>query len=201
MHLETIWRSTGTIAAALFTASVTGFALALPGYQHLLHPVALLGAPGIPNANAFNLFGFLLPGLLAAVLATYLMTRPMQHPSWSLRIGIQLVMLSGLAFAAMGILPLDIGELEERTTQYHATVWLLWGIAFCTATALLTFALLSRPGVVMLTWATCIAGLIVAASSFGPAERLHPGLAQRIGFAAWLLWLMLAGWRWPTSSP
>lgn len=130
MHLETIWRSTGTIAAALFTASVTGFALALPGYQHLLHPVALLGAPGIPNANAFNLFGFLLPGLLAAVLATYLMTRPMQHPSWSLRIGIQLVMLSGLAFAAMGILPLDIGELEGRTTQYHATVWLLWGSPF-----------------------------------------------------------------------
>ncbi len=125
MHLETIWRSTGTIAAALLhrighrlrtrTARVPLPATSSRPTRRTRHP----------QRECIQPIRILLPGLLAAVLATYLMTRPMQHASWALRIGIQLVMLSGLAFAAMGILPLDIGELEGRTTQYHATVWLL----------------------------------------------------------------------------
>ncbi|HHW4680466.1 MAG TPA: DUF998 domain-containing protein, partial [Xylella taiwanensis] len=130
MHIEKIWRSTGAMAAIMFSASVTGFALTLPGYRHMLHPVALLGAQGMPHAGLFNVCGFLLPGLLAATLATCLMARSPQHARWSLRIGMQLVMLSGLAFAAMGLLPLDMNQLEGHATQYHATVWLLWVIAF-----------------------------------------------------------------------
>ncbi|HHW4679537.1 MAG TPA: DUF998 domain-containing protein [Xylella sp.] len=201
MHLETIWRSTGTMAAIMFTASVTCFALALPEYRHMLHPVALLGAQGMPHAHLFNVFGFLIPGVLAAILATCLMTRHTKHASWSLRIGMQLVMLSGLAFAAMGLLPLDLAELEGRATQYHATAWLLWVIAFSSATFLFTTSLLARQAFKPLMWATFIAGCIVVVSSFGPAGHSHPALAQRIGFSAWIIWLMLAGWRWPALTP
>src|SRR6478735_4826470 len=48
-----------------FLVSLLGFGAALHGFSHSIQPVALLGARGVPRWWAFDLFGFLLPGLLA----------------------------------------------------------------------------------------------------------------------------------------
>ncbi|MFP3345366.1 hypothetical protein R0J87_23070, partial [Halomonas sp. SIMBA_159] len=82
--------------------AVAGFGLALDDYSQLRHPVALLGATGIAHALAFDLLGFVLPGALAALAALAVFGVGGTKAAWSHRVGVQLLFLSGLAFAAMG---------------------------------------------------------------------------------------------------
>ncbi len=197
--IETMWRASGLAAAAAFVAAVAGFGAALPGYAQTLHPVALLGAQGVPNAGAFNLAAFLLVGMLAVAVAARLLSRLPAGAGWPLRIGGQLLVLAGLAFAGMGVLPLDPTDLDGRASQYHATAWLLWAVAFVPGALLLAAELLNRPGMRGLAWLTLAAGLGVALLSFGPPTLLPQAIAQRLSFLAWLLWLALAAWRWPAA--
>src|SRR3546814_14653193 len=61
--------SAAIVAVVLFAAAVAGFGAALDGYSQAIHPVGLLGARGMPHALAFNVLGFVLPGVLAALVA------------------------------------------------------------------------------------------------------------------------------------
>ncbi|PWB21607.1 DUF998 domain-containing protein, partial [Stenotrophomonas sp. SPM] len=69
--MSVLWldRWLGLLAAACFVLAVVGFGAALGGYSQAMHPVALLGAHGVPHALAFNVVGLVLPGALAAVVA------------------------------------------------------------------------------------------------------------------------------------
>jgi hypothetical protein len=53
------------LALLLFLAALLGFGAALDGYSHSVHPVALLGARGVPHWLGFDVLGLLAPGLLA----------------------------------------------------------------------------------------------------------------------------------------
>ncbi|UMR28441.1 DUF998 domain-containing protein [Massilia sp. MB5] len=60
----------GLLAGVLFFASLIGFAaLRSDGYAHGRKAVSELGALGAPSAPAFNLLGFIVPGLLLAWFA------------------------------------------------------------------------------------------------------------------------------------
>lgn len=186
-------RLAGIVAALLFAGSVLGFGAVLDGYSHQGHPAGLLGAAGIPRAMAFNVLAFVLPGALAAWLAWRLRTALAAGAPFSARIGLQLVLLSALAFASQGVLPLDPRDLDAYATRLHASAWMLWWIAFV-------------PGALLLAWAawrasprrlmSFVVHLLAAASVTGfalPAERwLGAGIAQRLAFAAWFGWLVLA---------
>ncbi|HWS77747.1 MAG TPA: DUF998 domain-containing protein, partial [Thermomonas sp.] len=50
------------IAVALFMLALLLANVGLPGYSHLVHPVALRGSAGLPWALAYNLLAFVLPG-------------------------------------------------------------------------------------------------------------------------------------------
>ena len=65
--MSVLWldRWLGLLAAACFVLAVVGFGAALGGYSQAMHPVALLGAHGVPHALAFNVLGLVLPGLFA----------------------------------------------------------------------------------------------------------------------------------------
>lgn len=186
-------RFVGIAAALLFAASVVGFGAALDGYSHQGHPAGLLGAAGIPSAMAFNVLAFVLPGALAAWLAWRLRTRLPAGAPFSARIGLQLVLLSALAFASQGVLPLDPRDLDAYATRLHASAWMLWWIAFVPGALLLAWAAWrARPRRLM----SFIAHLLAAISVIGfalPAERwLGAGIAQRLALAAWFGWLILA---------
>ena len=92
----------GIAAAVLFVGAVLGFGAALPLFDPIGHPVALLGAMGVPHALAFNIVGFALPGLLASLVALRLLLRVPRTAPWSMRVGAQLLMLAGVGFTAMG---------------------------------------------------------------------------------------------------
>jgi hypothetical membrane protein len=59
----------GLFGAPLFVASLLIFGSLQPGYSHFTRASSRLGALGVPGNMGFNVFGFLLPGLLAAGVA------------------------------------------------------------------------------------------------------------------------------------
>lgn len=192
MSIDRAGRWAGVAAALLWTAAVLGFGAALPGFEQARHPLTLLGASGVPKAMAFNLLAFLLPALLAGWVALILLRRVAAEPRWSLRIGAQLVLLSVLAFAGMGLLPLDSSDLENRASQLHASAWMLWVVAFVPGSLLLAIG--GRGDWRGLARLSLLCGLGVAGGAFVLAALVPVALAQRLAFAAWLLWLAAAPW-------
>lgn len=191
--LEFIGRHAGWLAALCGVLAALAFGVALEGYSHAQHPLALLGARGMPRALAFNLSGFVMPGLLAAVAAIALRARLPGDAGWPVRIGTQLLLLSALAFAAQGLLALDPDDLDGATSRWHATAWTLWWIAAAAGAASMAAGLLRRPGWRAFSLAAGIASLLVAGLSLSPPGSWPAGIAPRIAFGAWLGLFVLAG--------
>ncbi len=181
----------GGIAAVLFILAVIGFGAALPGYLPLAHPVALLGAIGVPNARAFNAVAFVLPGLLAVGVALRLLARGPRTAPWSLRVGGQMLLLSGLAFAAMGVLPLDASDIESRASQYHASAWMVWVLAFVPGAVLSGLGERRVTGGKRLAVLHLAAGVLVGLGALVLQMVMPAPLAQRLAFVAWAVWLAL----------
>jgi len=180
-------------APVLFATAVYAFGAALEGFVQAQHPVALLGARGFPRALAFNLVAFVLPGMLAGVVAIALRERLPRDAGWPVRIGAQLVFLSTLAFIAMGLLPLDPNDLENNTSRMHGTAWMLWSVAFIPGALLLAFGLWRDR-----SWSrfarTSAAGAVgVFLAAYFLTGLIPAGIAQRIAFGLWFAWLAYAG--------
>lgn len=188
----------GWLAAAVFLTALLGFGATLPGDSQSLHAVDLLGARGVPNAAAWNALGYALPGLLVAVFAIALQ-RPiaMAGVGATGRIGGWLLMFSGLAFAAQGLLPLDLRLLDGADSKAHVAAAMLSLVAWLPSALLLPLALRGRPAwrvaVVAGPWlvavAICCLGLPPRAWE---AIGAGPGLAQRLGLCAIFAWPALA---------
>lgn len=192
-RMKPLLKHAGSVAALLFLAAVAGFGAALEGYSQLRFPVALLGAKGFPNALAFNLLAFVVPGMLAGVVAMLLRRRLPAGAGWTLRIGAQLAFLSALAFVAMGLLPLDPRDLESESSRLHGTAWMLWTVAFVPAAVSMGAGLLAYPNARRFAWLCLVFGAGVMLAGFVFTEFMPAGLAQRIAFGLWLLWVALAG--------
>lgn len=191
--LELLGRHAGRLAVLCGVLAALGFGAALEGYSHAQHPLALLGAQGLPRASAFNLAGFVLPGLLAAVAAIALRARLPDGARWPARIGAQLLLLSALAFTGQGLLPLDPDDLDGPISRWHATAWTLWWIAAAAGAASIAAGVFRRPGWRTFALAAGIASLLVAGLSLSPPAPWPAGIAPRIAFGAWLGLLVLAG--------
>lgn len=180
-------------AAALMVCACALFALGaqVDGYAQSLHPVALPGAQDMPGAMLFNAMVFALPGVMLALVAWRLRTALPVGAAAAARIGTMLMLLSALAFAAQGLLPLDLERLDGGASRWHATAWTAWWIAFAAGASLLAFAaralrLASVLAVAGVLWSGMFAGDVVPA-----------GIAQRIAFAAWFGWCWFAAAAWP----
>lgn len=196
--LSPLLRLSGLIAALLFVLAVLGFGSGLEGYAQARHPVALLGAQGVPHALAFNLLGFVLPGLLAVVVAECLRRRLPASAGWAPRVGSQMLLLGGLAFAAMGLLPLDVDDLHGPASQLHASAWMVWVLGFVAGTLLLGISQLRQARGRALGGVAVACGVLAALAAFTLQGVLPAPLAQRLAFACWAVWLALA---LPLSRP
>ena len=180
-----LWRGAGIAAALLHVAAVAGFGWALEGYSLGRHPVALLGASGVPHALAFNLLAFVLPGALALWAMLGLVRRVPPKAGWPLRLGAQMQLIAVLAFIVMGLLPLDAQDVDNAASGLHASMWMLWALAFMLGATLLargTRALPQWRGVPALGW---VVALLVLANGF----VLGGPFAQRLAFLIWAAWL------------
>jgi hypothetical membrane protein len=188
------------VAALLFAASVAGFGAAFEGFSNLRHPVAALGASGVPRAMLFNAVAFVVPGLLAAVVAQSLRGR-MAQARFVARLGVQVLTLAGLAFAALGLLPLDSHDLLAPASRLHAAAWTLWWLAFVAGGALLGVGMRGTPHA---RRCRAVSGCAIAAFAFAIVlpGLLPVGLSQRLAFAAWFAAvLLLAPSRAAASAP
>ena len=185
-------RHAAWLAAAMWLSAVLAFGVMFEGYSQALHPVALLGARGMPHALAFNLLGLLLPGLLAALSAYSLRQRLPADAAWSARIGAWMLLVSALAFAAQGLLPLDPSDLDAPGSRRHAVAWMLWWIAFVPAALLLAIGFSGVRGRRAFALASVVAAALVLVFAVLAPVALGVGVAQRIAFGVWFAWLVLA---------
>lgn len=179
----------GLLAALVFIVSVAAFGASLEGYSQSRHPVALLGASGVPHALAFNLFGWVLPGLLATAVALRVLMHLPAGSRWSLRVAGQLLLLAGVAFAALGLLPLDVGALEGPASQAHASAWMVWALAFIVGTLMFGVGVWRRSPALGVLAIAC--GAVAALGGFALQGVVPAPLAQRVAFAGWAVWLAL----------
>ena len=185
-------RHAAWLAAAMWLSAVLAFGVMVEGYSQALHPVALLGARGMPHALAFNLLGLLLPGLLAALSAYSLRQRLPANAAWSARIGAWMLLVSALAFAAQGLLPLDPSDLDAPGSRRHAVAWMLWWVAFVPAALLLAIGFSGVRGRRAFALASVVAAALVLVFAVLAPVVLGVGVAQRIAFGVWFAWLVLA---------
>ena len=173
------------VAVVLFASGLALAGMGVPAFSHAVHPLALRGTAGLPQAAVFNAIVFVLPGLLLAFAGHRLRTA-LGQPAWAARIGIVLVQLSALAFAAQGVFPLDPTDADSSTSRLHALAWMLWWIAFVPG------ALCLRPG--REGGGVCDARVVAAVGPrlAGPQIGLG-GVAKRLAFAAGWLVLVVPG--------
>ncbi|TWI04958.1 putative membrane protein [Luteimonas cucumeris] len=183
------------LAMLSFVVAVTGFGLALDDYAQLRDPVALLGARGMPHAWVFNLLGFVLPGLLVAIVGIRLRRELPAASAWPARIGAQLCVLAALAFAAQGLVSLDASDLDASRTRLHALLAMLWWLAFVPGALLLALGLRQVPGRRALAWVGVLVALALLWFVASPWQPLSNAVAQRIAFVAWLGWAVVAARR------
>lgn len=192
------WRLAGLAAAACFALALGGFGRGLDGFSHLLHPVAVLGANGVPHALSFNVLGFVVPGALAAAVALRARDALAAPAALAARLGWTLAFLAALAFTAQGLLPLDLDAPDQARSRLHGTAWALWEIAFVAATVLLAVTgARTRPAVAVLHAA---AGATVFAFASLAGEAMPAALVQRVAFAAWFAWLAWVAWAHATGG-
>jgi hypothetical membrane protein len=186
-------RAWGILANLVFWPALFVFGALRPDYDQLTKAISELGALGAPNMLAWNLFGFVLPGILLA-LAGDEIGRASGRPIARL-----LLVLSGLAFAATAI-PADMSSYEAPTTIAHLSASLA-----SLATWLAALLWLTARGTA--DWRTlralAAAGFVVFALAFS----LHfvpdatGGLAQRAAFAAYLGWYIVVSLApWPKRA-
>ncbi len=193
--MQDIMRHAGTATLALCLLALLGLAGALDGYSHLEHPVGLPGAAGMPAAATFNVLVFVLPGAMAAVLAVRLRGRLPAGASPLAGIGCWMLALSGLAFAAQGLLPLDANQLDSPASQRHATAWPLWWVAFVPASAALALGLLRCADWRGFALTQAMLGAVVLLMVLAPTPWWPAPVSQRVALVAWLLAVALAGRR------
>lgn len=179
----------GFVAAAAFFGARPGAVSS--GFSHRSHPLAWLGASGMPDATVFNLAGFVIPGLLAAVALWSLRSALTAQARWSARIGAQLTMLSALAFAAQGLLPLDPEDPDGAATAAHGLAWTLWWLTFSVGGLAIAVGVRRAAG-----FRRGFAAVTLAASFAIPAFALLAPLwmpnafAQRAAFVLWFAWVV-----------
>lgn len=179
-------RFCGLAAPGLFVVAATICGAMLEGYSHREHPLALLGAVGVPRALAFNVFAYVLPGLSVAVVFWTMRSVLPATAGWPLRIGTQLAALSALSFAAQGLLPLDPDDPAGQANALHALAWTVWWIAFAAAGVLLTFGGPSRG----FGWATAVSLVATLALALPPWPGAMAAFAPRLAFVVWFVWVV-----------
>lgn len=187
----------GTAAGCVIAAVVSG--VRLEGYSHLAHPLALPGARQLGAAGLlFGLFAFVLPGLVQAWQAWRLRDALPAAGGRIAGIGLQLLLLAALAFAAQGLLPLDLESLDSGASRWHALAWLVWALAFPLGALLAAAGSWRRPGRRPAAGMLLAAGVLVACGAFLGNGAVAP-LLQRVAVLAWLLWGAYAALRTPLS--
>lgn len=182
------WTALLVFACALFALGAQW-----PAFSHVQHPVAFAGVRGLQGALLFNAMVFVLPGAMLSVVALRLRSALPADARWQPRVGATLLLLSALAFAAQGLLPLDPAQLDGGGSRWHASAWMAWWIAFAVGALLYARATLRQHLVAVVVVVLVL--VLVLAMALLARDWLPAGIAQRAAFVAWFAWFGYAASR------
>jgi hypothetical membrane protein len=154
-----------------------------PSYSQVTNYISELGAIGAPHAAAWNIVGFIIPGVLLAFAGKAVGNSP-RPKSLASRTAGWLLLLFGISVAGQGLFPAVMKDAQLVVTSWHTTTHLLMsllsGIAWIVALLLLIVPMRRDPrwrGWYVLNVAAVLLVLIGSASLRG---AVPDGLSQRI---------------------
>jgi hypothetical protein len=167
----------GVLAAAFFWVALVAFGAARTDYSQLTKAVSELGAVGAPHALAWNVFGFMAPGLLLAAC------------------GVAMAIEADVRRVFPAVMRHGSPQMQAPSTVGHVVMLLLSSVCWLLAIGVLLRTImrdtrlrrLLKPFVLI----TIIAVSGLAANVLHdaiPSLANRPGLAQRLGFAGYFLW-------------
>ena len=204
---EKLVSRSGVIATAIFWCALFVFASLYPGYTHFHKAISELGAFGAPNAIAWNLIGFIIPGILLAIYGGKIAIRVDGRRTslyW-------LLILSGLGFSGAGIFPAEMKDgsplMASAWTMAHVIMSFVSGFPWIVASAILVLHVKRSAhwkhlaGACLILSFLSIASLLTNIAGRGlPFLSENPGLVQRIAFAFYFSWFLIVGFLFANNS-
>lgn len=198
---ETPWLSS-VLAAVVFWTALFAFGTLRPEYSQLTKAVSELGAVGAPNALAWNLIGFIVPGLLIARSGAWIAGA--RGALW------WFLVLSGIAFAGTGVFPAVVRNgtpvMLAPLTLGHVAMLLLSSVCWLIGAVVLVrctwrdpdgrHARVSMIAFTLVTFAGLAANVFHEAI---PWLAYRPGLAQRLGLLGLFAWYVAVSARVRTT--
>lgn len=187
------------VAATIFWPALFIFSAFYPGYSHYTRAISGLGAFGAPHALAWNLVGFIVPGLLLAGSGT----RIALAVDGRRTLAFWLLVVSGLGFAGAGVFPAEMRNgiplMQSPWTAAHVLMISASGFPWLAAAFVLVHRVKRSAHWQRLKGVTLLLALLAAVSlSFNIFANSIPviadanGLAQRIAFAGYFIWFSVA---------
>ncbi|HQZ37522.1 MAG TPA: DUF998 domain-containing protein [Vicinamibacterales bacterium] len=199
----------GIAACAVFWVALFAFGASRTDYSHFHKAVSELGVLGAPHALAWNLIGFIVPGLLLALFGAGLATAidGRRGALW------WLLVLSGLCFAATGVVPGEMRNgspmMESPLTLGHLLLAnlapLLWAIASFLVIRRVKKNRSWKPFTTLAAVyaVVCVGGFLfsIVASAAIPGLADMPGLVQRFDFAFYFGWFLIMSFHLRSAVP
>ncbi len=179
-----------------FLAVYLVMSAARPEYSHTKDAISELGSLDAPNLWAWNILGYILPGLLIALFGAGL-KREFSAVGRGATIASIAVIAAGLFMALSGAFPANMADFKSTTTQIHTIG--SFGCYFAFLVAGFWFPSCFRKSV---SWhwvarpslALVLGSIATGFLRFGGMS----GVGQRLTFAFFFLWIALVGfalWR------
>ena len=163
-----------------------------PDYSHTDQAISELGSLDAPNLWAWNVLGYILPGLAIALLGWGLRREFVAHGVRATGPTMALV-AAGLLMALSGAFPANMADFKSSTTLLHTVGSFGCYIAFLVAGFWLPSVFrkvgpwhwVATPSLVLV-----IASIVTGFLRFAGMASI----GQRITFACFFLWVALLGW-------
>jgi len=184
----------GLFSAILFLTSLVSFAaMRTDGYTHGTKAISELGAINAPNALAFNLLGFVIPGALTVLFAIALLKLAKGKLG---RAGPMLLVACGLSFILAGLFPVDLSDRDSLTSIAHAIgasfAGLFWGLSlFWIGPGLKRGFKLGFWGTMTPWFILFLIANFVWQGVWQTTGTVLPGWGQRIAFGGHFTWLAI----------
>jgi hypothetical membrane protein len=162
-----------------------------PEFSHLTKAVSELGSLDAPNLWAWNILGYIIPGLAVALLGVGV-KREFSDSNRKILLPALAIVTSGLFMTLSGIFPGDFENRSSTTMILHTIGSLGSFVAFLFAGFWLPVFFRSQQNwrwVAFPSLALVIGSIVTGFLRSGEA----PGLGQRFGFACYFLWVGLLG--------
>ena len=185
----------GIGAWVLFWTASVALAALRGSYSHVVNTISELGAVGTPHATAWNVLGFIIPGVLLAVVGGAIARTANEKPSLSRAVATVLLVVSGLAVAGQGVMPAEmingVADVTSTSTRAHFISSLVSGAAWAVGALLLVAPMRRNQNWQGLYLVSVILVVLTFVAAFALRGALPDGLAQRIGNAFFCAWFIV----------